>query len=92
MYYPDDFYTDDEIAKFVGKDKLTKEDEFILIGHSNCTAFPALAFYLEKKHDCNDAIKAINSLDNRSNGTLKTLTPLEVIDFIENEFKFKNKI
>ena len=92
VYYPDDFYTDAECAKFVGKDKLTKEDEFTLIGHSNCTAFPTLAFYLEKKHGCSDAIKAINRLDNESEGTLKTLTPQEVMDFIEKELEVKNKI
>lgn len=92
VHYPDDFYTDDEIAKFVGKDKLTEGDQNTLIGHSNCTAFPTLAFYLEKKHECYDAIKAINRLDNESGGTLKTLTPQEIIDSIEKELEVKNKI
>jgi len=92
VYYPDDFYTDEECAKFVGKDKLTKAERFVLIGHSNCTAFPTLAFYLEKKHGCHDAIKAINRLDNETEGTLKTLTPIEVIDFIEKELAVKNQI
>ncbi len=92
--YAGDFYTDDECAKFVGQDKLTKDDEDTLSCLSNCTSFPTVAFYVEKKHgyDAMIAAKAINKLVAEAEDTLKTLTPIEVIDFIENGLEIKNEI